>query len=410
MNPFAEKILTRDVNVEDASNPYDEKDATIHKMDYARSRSVPAIVTEISEDYSDRWTIDLYERGYVFPNGTNGPVTRSNVIAHSLHNEDRFEVGDKVEVHLMPDSSAWIVHEKETLLGTIMDKGPNDEDNFTNQKYWVGISRIWNRDTTDIDIHEYPDDAPDTNPDDPEGTATPPIGGPTTPSVNYQIVEAENLAEYGAQSHNLKPQTPVVLEWAWDLQDPPQKRYFFNAREGEQVIKITSYETKGGTYRGVPLKKIEEGYNPTLDVAMNMIPVLSTVEIIYLNLDEMELHTHWLATGSYVMGASRGSTYPLGDPPVQLSIFVGSGGSGRTNVGKTLPLNNSGTASTLSWNRGTKDHNALSVTVLTGAYYDLTGHTLHMYSRTLLYDARGVLISASSETKSTIDALVPCGS
>ncbi len=97
--------------------------------------------------------------------------------------------------------------------------------------------------------------------------------------------------------------------------------------------------------------------------------------------------------------------------------------AGKTSTGKTiilagaLPIGETASASTVSpsgttaetttWSRITNG-TPLTIALATRAYYDTSGHHLYHFTRTFSFDAAGLLISMSAETRVTTDDATSC--
>lgn len=176
-----------------------------------------ALVVDVSADHSDEYTVDVYDRGFIKPDGTPETPTRTGLIAHVLHSQDWFpkepcSIGTRVLVHVLTDNTCWIKHPEEPILGVVVCHGCNGEKESSLPKnyYWVQFARIWN-----------------TNGSLPHQFAVYPAGSPA-----YNIVPAENLFERNCKTHHVRPGTVVVLKWNLDNQDPiPSRRYYFEVAD-----------------------------------------------------------------------------------------------------------------------------------------------------------------------------------
>ncbi len=228
MNDKVENIKPRYMSVEDPRHPHDAKDSTVHQTDYERSYVIPAIVTGQSPDYSDEWIVDVYGKGFVLPNGSDGPVTRKGLRGHALHSGDWFEEGEKVNVRIMPDNTVWIIHEEPIRLGVVVE-APEGEEEREDNYYWVALARFKN--TTDAVINEiekFPSAVALSRPNDFDGDLAPITE--TGPSYNYEVILVENLAEHLSGGHGIALGTPVSLKWGWDRSTPtPRKRWYFES-------------------------------------------------------------------------------------------------------------------------------------------------------------------------------------
>lgn len=96
-------------------------------------------------------------------------------------------------------------------LGVIADKGPNEEDDFTDARYWVEAARISNIDASNDD-NGHPKAA--------EVEAWP------SDHANYKSWVVTNLPEVMDESHLLFAGTPIFLYKAADQATPMVYRYY----------------------------------------------------------------------------------------------------------------------------------------------------------------------------------------
>jgi hypothetical protein len=111
---------------------------------------------------------------------------------------------------------------------------------------------------------------------------------------------------------------------------------------------------------------------------------------------------HRLKLNTFVEGPVVGYSNEATPRPV---IRV-AGGVGATASPTSLSVTTLAADAT-SWSRAT-DGTPLTMTVQTRTYWDSSGGVLYQYLRTFTYDARGLLLSVSAETRSTIDTPGAC--
>lgn len=186
-----------------------------------------------------------------------------------------------------------------------------------------------------------------------------------------------------------------------------------NARSRLTVlVKITGNASGGGKYNGRILTK------PTTTAAATGTLVIADVGVVpsadnalILNEEEIDLLTHWLKTNSYAIGYLDGVTAS------GLTIIVIPKGDGKTTSPNTLGGSTEGseTASTDTWTRnivtsGTNyGDSALDIWITCRTVYNHAGDKkLYDMKRKLSFDARGLLIAVSTETRVEVDAAVVC--
>lgn len=200
-NPHVDKIQKREINLETGSFPYDRKDDSNQLEDFDRSFEIDAIIKSLNSDSTDAYVVDLYEKGFA------EDKTREDVVAHAMHTGDWFFEKDRIRVRLMPDHTAWIVHDPTPQLAITVASGPDGEEERDDNYYYVSLSRIWNTGAgvAPYDIHAYD-------------------------GAKAKIVLAENISEHLSGNHTVPIGTPVVLQWDWDRSNPiPKRRYFFQS-------------------------------------------------------------------------------------------------------------------------------------------------------------------------------------
>lgn len=208
---------------------------------------VDAIVVSVSSIYSDEYTVDIYDKGFLDSAGNPIPATREGLKAHCLHSQDWFrnqfcEAGQQVKVHILNDNTVWIKHPETPQLGIVVCNGCNGEAESTlpTNYYFIKLARIANN-----------------------GTSFPHIYEPyifTDP--RYNIVVAENLFERNCQTHFVRPGTVVVLKHGYDNGSPvPHRRYYFEvADEGTcaaepcnpSASSSSSYSSSSGSSSSAP--------------------------------------------------------------------------------------------------------------------------------------------------------------
>jgi len=183
-------------------------------------------------------------------------------------------------------------------IGLLTDAGPNDEDNFTDERYWVKIQRAEpnTADTSgEIDaVVELADQK---------------ILVGTEFNVPASIIVcATNLAEARTHSHALRDGDDTglaVIVWAMvdSDEESPRCRWVFNLTNvwGEIVtVKVTGNASGGGKYTGRILLPTESDVSASGDMGDSELGILPAADnALVLNLQERALSTHALTTGSH---------------------------------------------------------------------------------------------------------------
>ena len=149
--------------------------------DFFRIKGVIAEVNPLEDGsrYADEYLVNLYENGY------NEKSTRQ-IRACTLSPVDCFVPNEEVDVLLTADT-AYIFKTNGHLVGKVVCKGPHDEDDFTDNRYWVWVHRI-----SDDGIKELP-------------VLTPHYSEDTTETGIQDIVPVTNFGEANLHSHYVKP-------------------------------------------------------------------------------------------------------------------------------------------------------------------------------------------------------------
>lgn len=242
--------------------------------------------------------------------------------------------------------------------------------------------------------------------------AAPPFGSKSTDELSAkaeqipgitQCITATNLAELAADTHLLAKGTVVQVFSLLSRGTSGQTVYLFNqAVEQAVVVRIMGNSSGAGEYEGQILTGTSDataGSNLTMPAGMT---VAGTSDALVLNSEESGVSGHRLATGAYAIAVARGMT---SESPAR-QIVVIRGALGRTDSPTNLP-GGGVTANSSTWSR---DGSAtpLTMTVVTSVAWDSTSASLFANSRTLTFDARGMLVQVSAETQATVDSATVC--
>lgn len=265
-------------------------------------------------------------------------------------------------------------------LGKIVTKGPNGEDDYTDERYWC--QRLF------IKSEDDPVNNIDT-------------GNETTFEPNVYTVT--NLAEAQAGSHNLlvgKPYRIVKVD-GWN-DDSGQSRWVMDIEIPGVPVKITGNDTGDAQYNGRILGGTTTAAPGSAFTSPAGMTVPGSDDALICNLDESGLTGHRLKTNTFLIGEVVGQTT---ETPPRSIVFV-HGGVGAT--ASPVTLSGSGTtADTSTWGRDS-DAVGLVTTDVSRVLWDSTGDVLYAFTRTKTFDARGMLISVSAETRVTVDTPVAC--
>lgn len=186
----------------------DARDSQQIQRSYLMTYKYDAFITAKNPDnVNDAYVVDVYEKGYVASDGSDQDPTRKGITAHVLHNEDFWDVGDMCRIHLLPDGTAWIAHEDPAILAIVVCRGPNEEQDFPDNRYWMSFAYIANTDadaTSTLDVREFP-----------------------AASKFHRVICATNFFENNCKTHLVRPCTWGILKWGWDLHSQiPDRRWF----------------------------------------------------------------------------------------------------------------------------------------------------------------------------------------
>lgn len=242
--------------------------------------------------------------------------------------------------------------------------------------------------------------------------AAPQFGSKTTDELSAkaeqipgitQCITATNLAELGNDTHLLSKGTVVQVFSLLSRGTSGQTVYLFNqAVEQAVVVRIMGNSSGAGEYDGQILTGTSDA-TAASNLAMPAgMTVAGTSDALVLNSEESGVSGHRLATGAYAIGVARGMT---SETPAR-QIVVIRGALGRIDSPTNLP-GGGVTANSSTWSR---DGSAapLTMTVVTSVAWDSTSAALFANSRTLTFDARGILVQVSAETQSTVDSATVC--
>jgi hypothetical protein len=216
-----------------------------------------------------------------------------------------------------------------------------------------------------------------------------------------QCLTATNLAELSTGSHLLSPGTLVHVFALYSRGRGGGRVYVFNhpAVDGA-VVQITGNETGAGEYAGQILagsSSASPGSNLSMPAGLS-----PSAGALVINTEETGVSGHRLSAGAYAVGVIRGMT----SETTPRSIVVIRGAMGRLDSPKGLG-GGGVTPNTTPWSRAS-DAMPLSLTVVTAVAWDSGAAALLANSRTLIFDARGLLSSVSAESQSTINSTTAC--
>ncbi len=222
-----------------------------------------------------------------------------------------------------------------------------------------------------------------------------------------QCLTATNLAEVAAGTHLLPAGTIVQVGVVYDRSSPARKVYLFNlAPLAAVVVAISGPAAGSGEYNGRVLAGASNA-TPSADLAMPAgMRTPGADDALVLNAEEDGQTGHRLRAGTYAVGAVIGRTAES----MPREIVAVRGGVGATASPTTLGGTTGGseTADTAAWSRAT-NATPLNVYLLSRTVYNAAGDkTLYAFVRQLSFDARGLLLSASAETRITVDATESC--
>jgi hypothetical protein len=272
----------------------------------------------------------------------------------------------------------------------IVTTGPDDEDDYTDCRYWLTWLRAKQVNGDKVELTE-------------SGTHS-----------DVQIFTATSLADEADDTHALQPGARVFV-FAQEDENGADRLVFLPALPPDvtAVASVDSNADGGGDYLGT-IYTGQSTADGTADLAMPEGMTAGDPALI-LHLPEDGQPTHWLETGSYVEGKVVGRLPAGADPeadPARWVLVVGNG-TCRTD-GNTLAGGSGTTAQTDTWDRtrltsGTDyGDGSITETYQTRTVWDGTAKKLYQYTRTRVFDAGGKLVSISAETRTEIDAVGSC--
>jgi hypothetical protein len=227
----------------------------------------------------------------------------------------------------------------------------------------------------------------------------------TIPGVR-QCLTATNLAEIAGATHLLAPGTLVQVFGFYSRSSPPNAVYVFNSPPGDLVVvKLTGMATGAGEYNG----RILGGTSNASPASALTMPAGMTVptsdNALVLNTEEDGLAGYRLQINTFVVGCIVGAT----TESTPRWIVMVRGGYGATASPTTLGTGTGGviTADYTSWSKASNG-TPLNLWVQTRTFWDTTGNVLYAYLRQISIDARGLIISVSSETRIIVDTTQSC--
>lgn len=222
-----------------------------------------------------------------------------------------------------------------------------------------------------------------------------------------QCLTAVNLAELADGSHRLPEGTLVQVFALFPRAAPGRKIFVFHHPPAEAVVvKIIAAVAGAGQYDGRILGGAASASAATNLVMPSGLTVPSTNDALVLNLEEDGVSGHRLAPNTYAIGAIEGSTTE--SPPRKIVLIRGGVGSAASATTIGAAAEGSETADTASWTRA-GNATPLNLFVVSRVVYNATGDkTLYQFFRQLSFDARGLLLSVSAETRVTVDTTESC--
>ena len=211
-----------------------------------------------------------------------------------------------------------------------------------------------------------------------------------------QCLTATNLAELGAKSHSLAAGT-VVQVFVLSTRGGGRVYVFNQTPQAGVVVQIVSAAGGGGKYSGEILGGTS-GAVASGNLAMPEGLGVAAPALI-LNEEEDGLSGHRLSIPCYAVGQIVGNSD--GQTIVTIRGALGAT-AGATSLGGSGVAADSG-----SWSRA-GNGTPVTVTLQTRTVWDSSGGVLYGYSRNLAFDARGQLVSVSSESQYTIDTPTTC--
>ncbi len=257
------------------------------------------------------------------------------------------------------------------------------------------------------DARYYIDRAiPQPDEDDDDSTNPLPAQKDTLPGVS-QCLTAINLAELPFGTHLLPTGTIVQVFVLYDRAVPAGKWYVFNQSPAEAVVvKVTDPASGSGQYNG---RILSGASNESTFTNLGMpggMTVPSSDNALVLNVEEDGQTGHRLQSGSYATGDVVGTT----SESTPRAIVAIRGGVGCTASPTTIGGTSLGSesADTATWSR-TTNATPLNIYLISRVVYNAAGDkTLYSFVRQLSFDARGLLLSVSAETRITVDVTESC--
>lgn len=218
-----------------------------------------------------------------------------------------------------------------------------------------------------------------------------------TPGIK-QCLTATNLAEARAGTHLLAAGTIVQVLAMPSRDRAGAKQYVFNQPPLSVVVKISGPGGGGGKYGGNLVTGASTAASSG-DLAMPEGMEIGDAVLI-LNPAEDGLGTHVLAAGTFHNGKL------LAAGVVQIDCMPTGNTASPATLGGTSE--GSETADATHWTRAT-DGTPLDLYVVCRMVYNESGdQTLYQFVRKLSFDACGLLVAVSGETRVTIDATEAC--
>lgn len=299
----------------------------------------------------------------------------------------------------LPNSAAM----SNVYLVAIVAKGPNNEDDFTDHRYWLRLQVIAPSGYTESLATGNSTAPTGVGADDPNNYT------PNAPAFQT-IVPGTNIGEPAA-SHSLLTDG-TVLAYARLERDGGTLSDGSDASD-HYVIEVGNSITPTGNITGTLTGgrytlNLFTG-SPSGNMSGNLtLPdpgeTVGNVTVAWENVAEDGLGTNWCGNGTKVSAFPTGGTLVMGN--TTYPIYRGISYNGKTASPTTLSGNGT-TADTGNWSRS-GNGTPLDLTIHRTAWDGSGNGTLLGFSRVLSFDAAGLIIGATVETQYTINAAGNC--
>lgn len=282
-------------------------------------------------------------------------------------------------------------------VGYIVNEGPNEEEDFTDARYWVQLVYCEPLDEGELDQ----DDAIKFTPEI-ESEGQPHIICAT--NIGEMSMNEAAFVDGDGGSHVLSIGQHVMVTAIEQRQvDTTAVVFTLEAHDRTVPVVFSSTYTTGGCYNGKILGW-STGAAPGLLSAALTHPADDNAIIQVV--EEDGLSGHGAQLGSYSVGVIRG--YIDTDPPKAI-VYVPSA-KGRQDSPDVLGAAGEGaeSADTSTWTRG---GTPITLYLQTRTFYDHGGSKiLYGYQRPVKFDAMGKLYEIGPETRYVVDDVSDCGS